>query len=38
MEQNKRKKVHKNILMIVTMIVFLFSWCSIAQRKKKVCF
>lgn len=35
MEQNKRKKVHKNILMIVTMIVFLFSWCSIAHAEEK---
>ena len=38
MEQNKRKKVHKNILMIVTMLVFLFSWCSVAHARKKCAF
>ena len=36
MEQNKRKKVHKNILMIVTMLVFLFSWCSMAHAEENV--
>ena len=36
MEQNKRKKVHKNILMIVAMLVFLLSWCSVAHAEENV--
>ena len=31
----KQKKVCKNILMILAMLVFLFSWCSIAHAEEK---
>ena len=32
----KQKKVCKNILMILAMLVFLFSWCSVAHAEENV--
>ena len=31
----EQKKAYKNILMLVAMLVFLFSWCSIAHAEEK---
>ena len=32
----KQKKVCKNILMILAMLVFLFSWCSVVHAEENV--
>ena len=29
----EQKKAYKNVLMIVTMLVFLFSWCSVVHAE-----
>lgn len=31
----EQKKVHKNIFIILTMLVFLFSWCSVAHAEEE---
>ena len=31
----EQKKVYKSIFMILAMLVFLFSWCSVAHAEEK---